>query len=132
MSPPCFCLQLRKATRKIGARYDAALAPVGINIAQFSLLRTIARRQPISLTELGRKLELDRSTMGRNVRVIEKMGLVELGRGDDQREATVALSERGHEVLRAAEPLWARCQDEVGQRLGADRLELLTELNSLF
>ncbi|RYE33504.1 MAG: MarR family transcriptional regulator [Hyphomicrobiales bacterium] len=131
MHPACFCLQLRKAARKIGSRYDAALAPVGINIAQYSLLRTIARREPISLTELGRKLELDRSTMGRNVRVIEKMGLVELGRGEDQREATVALRYRGHEVLRAAEPLWAHCQEEVGQRLGADRLGLLADLNSL-
>lgn len=131
MTAACLCLQLRKATRKIGARYDAALAPVGINIAQFSLLRTIARRQPISLTELGRKLELDRSTMGRNVRVIEKLGLVELGRGEDQREATVALSDRGRDVLRVAEPLWAHCQEEVGQRLGTDRLRLVSELNNL-
>jgi DNA-binding MarR family transcriptional regulator len=131
MTAACFCLQLRKAARKIGARYDAALAPVGINIAQYSLLRTISRRQPISLTELGRKLELDRSTMGRNVRVIEKMGLVELGRGEDQREAMVALSDRGHEVLRAAEPLWALCQKEIGQRLGTVRLGLLADLNSL-
>ena len=131
MLSACLCLHLRKATRKLGARYDAALAPVGINIAQYSLLRTIEKYQPISLTELGRHLELDRSTMGRNVRVIEKLGFVELGRGDDQREATVALGHRGHDVLRAAEPLWARCQDEVGQRLGTDRLELLADLNSL-
>src|SRR6478735_2001556 len=89
---PCHCLQLRKATRKIGARYDAALAPVGINIAQYSLLRTVAKRQPMSLTDLGRYLELDRSTIGRNVRVVEKLRLVEMGRGQDQREATVSLS----------------------------------------
>lgn len=131
MSTACLCLQLRKATRKIGARYDAALAPVGINIAQFSMLRTIERRAPISLTELGRHLELDRSTMGRNVRVIEKLGLVAFGRGEDQREATVRLSDRGQDVLRAAEPLWARCQEDVAQRLGTDRLTLVTELNKL-
>jgi DNA-binding MarR family transcriptional regulator len=95
------------------------------------MLRTIARHQPVSLTELGRHLELDRSTMGRNVRVIEKLGLVELGRGDDQREATVALSEHGSEVLRTAQPLWTRCQEEVSRQLGPDRLGLLTELNSL-
>ncbi|WP_406856675.1 MarR family transcriptional regulator [Alsobacter sp. KACC 23698] len=131
MSLPCHCLQLRKATRKIGARYDAALAPAGINIAQYSLLRTVERHQPISLTDLGRSLELDRSTMGRNVRVVEKLGLVELGRGQDQREATVSLSERGSEALRAAEPLWARCQDEIAKRLGAERLGMLAELKTL-
>ncbi|CAH1654856.1 MarR family winged helix-turn-helix transcriptional regulator [Chelatococcus asaccharovorans] len=131
MSTPCHCTNLRIATRKVAALYDAALSPVGINIAQYALLRTIARRQPISLTELAKHLELDRSTMGRNVRVIQKLGLVELGRGEDQREATVTLSEHGSTVLRKAEPLWDRCQDEIGERLGPTRVELIAELSQL-
>lgn len=131
MSSPCHCILLRKATRKIGALYDAALEPVGINIAQFSLLRTVARHQAISLTDLGRRLELDRSTMGRNVRVVEKLGLVVLGRGEDQREATVGLTAHGREVLQAAEPLWSQCQDAIGDRLGPARIGVLAELNTL-
>ncbi|MCB4767858.1 MarR family winged helix-turn-helix transcriptional regulator [Ancylobacter sp. Lp-2] len=131
MSTPCHCVQLRKAARKIGARYDAVLAPVGINIAQFSLLRAVERRQPVSLTELGRTLDLDRSTMGRNVRVVEKLGLVRLDRGEDQREAVVSLSEHGVAVLRVAEPLWERCQRQVADQLGPTRLQLLGELGQL-
>lgn len=119
------------ANRRLSALYDDALEPMGINIAQFSLLRNVERRQPVSLTELGRHLELDRSTLGRNVRVLERMGLVRFGQGDDHREALVLMSEHGAETLRAAVPLWQSCQDDVAARLGSEKLALLTELNSL-
>ncbi|AOF90134.1 MarR family transcriptional regulator [Sinorhizobium sp. RAC02] len=119
------------ANRKLSALYDGALEPTGINIAQFSLLRNVERRQPVSLTELGRHMELDRSTLGRNVRVLERMGLVEFGSGDDQREALVLLTGRGTEILQTAVPLWQACQDDVAARLGPEKLALITELNSL-
>ncbi|WP_341482626.1 MarR family winged helix-turn-helix transcriptional regulator [Microvirga solisilvae] len=118
-------------TRKISALYDAALASEGINVAQFAMLRNIARSQPISLTDLARRLELDRSTMGRNVRVIEKMGLVEMGKGEDQREAVVKLTTAGEVLLARALPLWEACQDDMAKRLGQDRLDTIGELLSL-
>lgn len=131
MYNPCHCTRLRTATRKVAAFYDAALAPTGINIAQFALLRTVARRGSLSLTELGRLLGLDRSTMGRNVRVVEKDGLVTIGKGKDQREAVVSLTDQGQAVLSMAEPLWSKSQDELTGRLGPERMELLDELERL-
>lgn len=131
MSTLCHCINLKTTTRKLAALYDAALAPAGINISQFSLLRNIERRQPASLTELGKALDLDRSTMGRNIRVIEKMGLVATGRGDDQRESVVSLSAHGLAVLREAEPMWEACQAEVTRRLGEERMRTLHEINRL-
>lgn len=74
MSDPCYCIVLRRASRRLTAIYDAALAPLGVNLAQFSLLRTIRRTEPVSLTRLGHETELDRSTVGRNVRVLEGHG----------------------------------------------------------
>ena len=118
MSGPCYCTVLRAAMRRIAASYDAALEPVGVNIAQFSLLRTIRRAAPVTLTELGRLTELDRSTIGRNVRVLERMGLVALGRGKDQREATVSLTEAGAQVLDEGAPLWEGVQGQIEARLG--------------
>jgi DNA-binding MarR family transcriptional regulator len=120
MSGTCYCIALRSAARRLAAHYDAALAPVGINVAQFSLMRKVARRAPLALTELGRLMELDRSTVGRNVRVLEKMGLVALGRGEDQREATVALTEAGQKVLAEGAPLWDAAQKAFEDKLGAD------------
>ena len=128
MYSPCHCTRLRTATRKVAALYDVALEPVGINIAQFALLRTVARNGSLSLTELGRQLGLDRSTMGRNVRVVEREGLVAIGKGQDQREAVVTVTEQGQAVVRKAEPLWEKSQAELTQRLGPERMQLLDEL----
>lgn len=125
----CYCSLLRAATRRIGSVYDDALAPLGINIAQYSLLRLIEHRQPVSFTELGRVAELDRSTVGRNVRVLERIGLVETGRGDDDhREAVVRLSVLGCKVLEQAAPLWDECQREIETRLGPANVKALREI----
>ncbi|CAH2604107.1 MarR family transcriptional regulator [Rhodovastum atsumiense] len=116
------------ATRRLGAIYDAPLTPLGINIAQFSLLRMIQRTQPVSLTELGRLAALDRSTVGRNVRVLARLGMVAQGPGKDQREAMITLSPRGIETLQAAAPLWQACQQAVEARLGEERIRALADI----
>lgn len=116
----------------MAARYDDALAPFGIGVAQFSMLRSVERGGPLPLTELGHRLELDRSTVGRNVRVLQKMGLLMLGRGKDQREALVALTAQGRETLAAAFPIWERVQEEMEERLGeADATALRQTLQAL-
>jgi DNA-binding MarR family transcriptional regulator len=129
MNVRCYCSQLRAATRRLGAAYDAALAPLGVNIAQYSLMSLIQRHQPVSLTELGRMAELDRSTVGRNVRVLERMGLAKPGRGEiDQREAVVSLTKRGVQVLAEATPIWESCQSDLASRLGSTGVDALHEV----
>ncbi len=129
METPCYCTLLRKATRRLGAAYDEVLEPFGINIAQFSLLRMMSRSGPVSLTELGKIAELDRSTVGRNVRVIERLGFVETGRGiDDQREAVVTLTPYGAHVLEEATPLWETCQRRIEERLGREQINALQDI----
>ncbi len=125
----CYSARLRAAARRIGSIYDEALEPFAINVAQYSLMSLVQRRQPISLTELARIAELERSTIGRNVRVLERGGLVELGRGDtDQRESVVMLTQRGIEVLDLARPRWSACQQVIETRLGPDRVSLFNDL----
>ncbi|MCR6727657.1 MarR family winged helix-turn-helix transcriptional regulator [Agrobacterium fabrum] len=120
---------LRSATRKISAIYDEALSPLDINVAQFRLLRAIERLQPVSLTDLAIDAQLDRSTIGRNVRVIERMDLVKMRRGEvDHREATVMLSPIGVELLKSAGPLWDDCQQAIETRLGPVKIIALQEI----
>lgn len=128
MSHACFCILLRQAARKSSAVYDEALAPLGINVAQFSLLRKVARAGSISLTDLARKADLDRSTMGRNVKVLQRMGLVEPAESRDHREASIALTPEGEDLVRRGGPLWDKAQDEIEARLGADGVEQLQAL----
>jgi DNA-binding MarR family transcriptional regulator len=128
MSSTCYCAALRAATRKTTSIYDAALTPAGVNVAQFSLLRQIQRAGPLSLSELARLAELDRSTIGRNVKVLQRMGLARVTPGADQREATVTLDDRGRAALREGAPLWDKAQREIETRLGQDGATRLSAL----
>lgn len=124
----CHCILLRKASRRVSSYYDEALAPLGVNIAQFSLLRNINRMAPVSLTDLAARVELDRSTVGRNAKVLDRMGLVEIRPGKDQREATLLVSAPGKAILLEGAPLWDRAQADIETRLGADGTGRLRDL----
>ncbi|CDZ47256.1 MarR family winged helix-turn-helix transcriptional regulator [Neorhizobium galegae] len=124
----CHCILLRKASRKVSSYYDEALAPLGVNIGQFSLLRNINRLAPISLTDLAVQVELDRSTVGRNAKVLERMGLVAIGHGEDQREAMLTVAPKGAAILKKGAPLWDSVQDDIEARLGTEKTRQLQEL----
>lgn len=125
MSTECTCIALRTAARKVTALYDDALAPHGVTIAQYSLLRRIRHAGHPSLTELGRMAELDRSTIGRNVRVLEQAGLVSSESGVDQREAKVRLTDAGQATLEACQEPWNRVQDALEAKIGVEGLGAL-------
>ncbi|MBW6421808.1 MarR family winged helix-turn-helix transcriptional regulator [Rhizobium sp. XQZ8] len=127
-SDTCHCILLRKASRKVSSYYDDVLAPLGVNIGQFSLLRNINRTAPVSLTDLAVRVELDRSTVGRNAKVLERMGLITIGHGEDQREAMLEVTPKGHTVLTEGAPLWDSVQDNIEARLGAEKTKQLQEL----
>jgi DNA-binding MarR family transcriptional regulator len=124
---PCYCHTLRKAARRISARYDSALAPMGISLAQYSMLRTISRHGTLSLTALGDMMELDRSTVGRNVRPLMRDGLLAPGTTDDLRESAVMVTEKGKRVLDAAFPAWSQAQSAIEEALGRKKLGRLIE-----
>ena len=115
----CICIAVRKASRRLTSRYDEALEPLGINLAQYSLLKNINRHGPLSLTALSEITELDRSTLGRNIRVLERMGLTLTALSADKREAAIALTTEGKHILGAATPIWQATQDDIHSRIGA-------------
>lgn len=117
----CYASSARIATRALTARYDEALQPAGVSLAQFSLLRRLARLERASLTTLAADARLDRSTAGRNVRVLEKHGFVERTRGEDQREQIFTLTAAGREVMAHAYPLWRAAQQSLEADLGEER-----------
>lgn len=117
---PCYCANARRAALALTSLYDEALAPHGIKVTQFSLLRAVERHGSPNLTELAAATGLDRSTLGRNLRVLEGLGLVSLSPGDDQRDRVVALTLPGRTRIRAAAAPWARVQETLSGALGQD------------
>ncbi|MNL38612.1 MarR family protein [compost metagenome] len=132
MAPYCYCIKLRNASRRLTSIYDEALAPFGVNITQFSQLRRIRRLQPVSLTDLAKSLELDRSTVGRNTKVLERMGLVVTVPGEDLRENALEITEKAGAMLDEAAPTWDEVQARIEAKLGSDDLDrLLSNLNAI-
>ena len=123
--PTCICARLRRASRRVSRIYDDALAATGLNVAQFSLLSAIKRAGRPSLTELAEATGLDASTLGRNVRVLEKADLARFSPGTDKRTRVIDLTETGTARLAGAVARWNAAQSDLDARLGAggrDRL----------
>ena len=118
LTSECICTHLRRAARGVSRHYDEALAGFGVNVAQFSLLRHLQRLDRPSITTLAEAMGLERSTLGRNLRVLEAEGLLALVDGDDQRNRVVLLTEAGKQLLCDAHPAWEQAQTDLAGRLG--------------
>ncbi len=121
----CLCTNVRRAALGVTAAYDQALARVGLKVTQFSLLRTVARIEAPTISTLAEATGHDRSTLGRNLRVLMKMGLVSLGPGEDERTRLVTLTAEGRARIEAALPHWQEAQGTMEARLGRDQWEML-------
>jgi DNA-binding MarR family transcriptional regulator len=124
----CTCARLRKLTRRITQHYDARLAPAGLRVTQFSLLATLYHGGPAKLSELALAMEMDRTTLTRNLAPLTDAGLVRVAAGDDARERVVAATERGRRAWLAARDRWRQAQDEVNQVLGSEQVAALHDL----
>jgi DNA-binding MarR family transcriptional regulator len=124
----CACTRVRRAARALTDAYDDALKPLGLKVTQFSLLRTVARMETPSLTMLAEEMALDRSTLGRNVGVLQRQGLVHLSEGNDLRERTVSLTPRARRLVERAVPLWDQAQERVERSLGTQGVATLFDL----
>ena len=119
MSPPmprnaCTCGSLRKASRRISQFYDTALAPVGIKSTQFSILSEVDRGSvegPVTMCELATAMVMDRSTLGHNLKPLERDDLVTLRlSADDRRKRYVELTKKGRLMLRKSRRLWQHAE----------------------
>lgn len=130
----CFCMSLRSAAQQLTRTYDVALSPAGISANQFSLMNLIRTGEDPTMKDLARASDLDRSTLGRNLRVLEKRSLIEMKVGEDARTRVITLTKEGRKALRLATPLWQGVQEDLMGRLGEKKRyqfdQLLTELTT--
>jgi DNA-binding MarR family transcriptional regulator len=105
---------LRKASRRISQFYDVALAPVGIKSTQYSILSEVERGSAagsVTMSELAAAMVMDRSTLGHNLRPLERDELVILRLAqDDRRKRYVELTRQGRTQLQRARRLWRQAE----------------------
>jgi DNA-binding MarR family transcriptional regulator len=125
----CTCFNLRKAARAVTQLYDEFLRPTGLRATQFSLLTVILIAQQVSMTDLAEKAVMDRTTLKRNLELLEREGLVRIQPGRDARVREITLTPAAHRKLTSALPYWSRAQKHVMRKLGQTRSDqLLTNL----
>lgn len=125
----CLCLASRRAARAITRRFDRGLRPHGLRATQFSLLSGLILKGPQAIGELADLLGAERTTMTRNLAVVEAAGFVTIRPGEDARARIVAITPRGREVLAAALPDWKRIQAELSDRIGQPAADGLRRLS---
>lgn len=129
--PPCTLQRLRMATRRATRLYEAIMQPAGIGAAQFGVLMTLSGVDGATITELARVLDLERTTLTRNLRPLMRDGLVALEAGTDHRSRSIRLTDVGRARLMLARTLWRQAQAAVTASLGDADTKALNDLLAL-
>ena len=114
----CTCGELRKAARAVTLLYDNALKASGLQSTQLHVLEVVHRSDSIRISHLSKELGLDRTTLTRNLSVLERQGFIKISSGKDHRTRIVTATQKGRSAVAKALPLWNEVQGKVKQQMG--------------
>ena len=123
----CHCFNLRRATLAVTALYDRHMEEADVTIQQFCVLRHVRDWAPLSVTELSNRMGLDRTTLSRNLALLEHRGLL-TAHPSPGRKRLMVLTSDGKKTLERALLYWQAAQKEIERRLGAEQMKQLEEL----
>src|SRR5213592_1928159 len=126
----CIAVRLRLLNRVVTNLYDDALRPLGIKVSQLNILVVTAKlglAQPAKVCDI---LQLDTSTLSRNVERMRAKGWLEVVPEEDARTQPFRLTAQGSRLLEKAVPAWEQAQQQAGELLGEDGVALLTTVAS--
>jgi DNA-binding MarR family transcriptional regulator len=115
----CNCLAVRQAARYITQFYDHYLAAAGLRTTQYGILAKLKRHGPMSINELAAQLVMDRTTLGRNIRPLERDGLIAVETDPtDHRSKVLRLRKAGDACFERAHKSWVEAQKQFEQAYG--------------
>src|SRR4051794_2770248 len=126
----CFCLASRQAARKITRLYDSHMQQSGIRVTQFMIVAQLMLRGEMPIGKLAGMLGMERTTLTRNLRLLEQQKWISIKVGDDPRSRMLAITAQGRSMVRRGFPYWSKAQAQVGKLLGADGQASLKVLGS--
>ena len=124
----CNCFILRKGASNLTFIYDKALSSTGIRVTQYVLLKYIYLLNSPNLNKLATALNQNRSTVGRNIKILERIKLVYLKTGKDKRQIEIILTEFGLDTLHKAREAWEVMNKIISFKLGKEKQKQLIEL----
>jgi DNA-binding MarR family transcriptional regulator len=124
----CNCLAVRQAARYITQFYDQYLAAAGLRTTQYGILAKLKRRGPMSINALATQLVLDRTTLGRNIRPLERDGLIVIEPDPaDRRSKVLRLTKSGEARFERAHKGWIEAQKRFEAAYGGKRASELRD-----
>jgi DNA-binding MarR family transcriptional regulator len=126
----CLCLRFRKGARQTTKIYDEFLAPSGVRITQFGLLAHLDESGgPLAIAELAAELNMDPTTLNRNLKPLERRELLRTKKNPrDRRAKEIQLTAAGRKLLYEAAPLWKAAHDHVFAALGRSEAQALSRM----
>ena len=118
----CLCTSVRRSARNISQIYSEHLQQSGekINPNQVSILVVLSQIEKKTISELSNILKMERTTLTRNLKVLDKLGWIKTYCGTDGRMKFTKLSKRGNQVLNKILPYWKQAQNKTKKILGDD------------
>lgn len=124
----CTNFKLRQVTRLVSNHCEAQFVESGLTTTQYALLSHIVVLGPIQPSELARRMDIDLSTLSRNVQPLQTLGLVETLPGADARSRQLQATAEGHARRKQMKATWKRAQLSLNERLGDERVQRLHAL----
>ena len=123
----CLSMRIRFLNRTVNAIYDDAYRDIGITAAQGNMLVAIVLNEGISPTILGQRLNIEKSTLSRNLDRMRKSDLIDVREPSSGRSLELMPTKKGHELLLEILPRWESGEAATRELLGEDESSNITE-----
>lgn len=118
----CVSNNLHQTARAVSRIYAEEMRPSGLARSQFAILANLNHAGPLALSELADRMYMDRTTLTRNLKPLEKSDLLTRWRSDDDARVTlVAITDKGQRKLAEARRYWRRAQNRLLAMFGKEK-----------
>ncbi|MBI1650513.1 MarR family transcriptional regulator [Hyphomicrobium sulfonivorans] len=124
----CLATRVRQLSRIVTRVYDDAMRPLGITASQYTLLAQLAARDAITAVEIGHELDIEKSTLSRNLKRLLALGHINMDPPAGRRGRGLHLTPKGQAVLKEAFPIWQDAQKRAYSVMGAESRNVLDNL----
>ncbi|MEW5962936.1 MAG: MarR family winged helix-turn-helix transcriptional regulator [Pseudomonadota bacterium] len=124
----CLATRVRQLSRIVTRIYDDAMRPLGITASQYTLLTQLASRDGITAVEIGHELDIEKSTLSRNLKRLLALGHLNMDPPAGRRGRGLHLTPKGQAVLKEAYPIWQDAQKRSVSAMGPESRAVLDGL----
>ena len=133
-SNPCFCVSVRALANRLTQLYDDRMAPFDLKVTQYSVMKKIVDKPNSTISEIAQMCDLDRTTLTRSLRILERNGWLEFVKAKDQREKRLHIKATKTSDFDRAQQAWRLLQSELSAHIDLDPIrkadEQLNKINA--